>query len=125
MNFVILLTLSILLLVITFVSGFGLRRTGRPRKTGSLTLHKLIALAGIALVALIVRTLTGAAGTEADLTGLLILTAALYVAAIASGGWLSIERPAPAAVSMLHMVAPPLAVLATVATVYLLASAMG
>jgi hypothetical protein len=116
---------SALLLVITFVSGFGLRRAGRPRKTGSLTLHKLIALGAIILIALIVRMLGGAAGTDAVITGTVVLTGALYLVAIASGGWLSTTRPAPAAVAAVHMAAPPLAVLLTVVTVYLLANALG
>ena len=116
---------SLLLLLVTFISGLWLRRSGRPRPVALLTLHKFISLAAIVLIGLTVRQLGNAAGMSAVEISAVAVTGGLYLCAIASGGWLSTEQPAPAAISAIHVVAPPLAVLATGVTIYLLTAGYG
>ncbi|MCX6028787.1 MAG: hypothetical protein NT169_05740 [Chloroflexi bacterium] len=111
---------GLLFLLVTFISGIWLRRSGRPRPVALLTLHKLIPLAAIVLIGLTVRRLGNVAGMSAGAIGAVAVTGGLYLCAIASGGWLSTKQPAPAAISAIHVVAPPLTVLSTGVTLYLL-----
>ena len=42
----------VIVFLLTLASGFWLSRSGKPLKTGSFTLHKLIALAAVVVTAL-------------------------------------------------------------------------
>jgi hypothetical protein len=112
-----------LLFVLIFVSGFWLSRLGRPRPVALLTVHKLIALAALVFLALSIKPLRGAAGLGTVAIAAIALTGLLFVLTIASGGWLSTDRPAGAVVAIGHRVTPYLTVLSAAGAIYLLLSA--
>lgn len=109
-----------LLFLSVFLSGIWLSRSGKPLHGIILTIHKLISLgAAVFLIVTIYQTNQVAALSAIGLvagvvTGLLFLTAGI------SGGLLSTDQPRPAAVLILHRIAPFLTVLSTAVTLYLL-----
>jgi len=113
---------AVCLYLLVFASGFWLSRSGKPYNQIILTLHKLIALAGAILLAIVlyrasrVATLNAAELSAGVVTGLFIL--GLFV----TGALLSIDKPMPAIVLRLHRITPYLAVLSTAVTLYLLLS---
>jgi hypothetical protein len=105
--------------VLIFLSGYRLARTGKPYSGIILTIHKLVSLAGVALLVLVMvqtsrvarlRTIELAAGA---------VTGALLLGTIATGGLSSVDRPTPTAVWVLHKITPYLTVLFSAATLYL------
>ena len=114
--------LSTLPFLVIFASGIWLRRAGRPRHVALLTLHKLTSLAEILLIGLTAHQLSAVAGIDTTPVGAAAASVALYVAATTAGGWLSVDRPPPPAISAIHIIAPPLSLLATGATLCLLIS---
>jgi hypothetical protein len=103
-----------------FVSGIWLSRSGRPLNVMISTIHKLISLAaGVFLVVILyqINRVTKLGTTEliaSMVTGLLFLGTGI------SGGLLSTDKPAPAAILRVHQILPVLTVLSTAATLYLL-----
>jgi hypothetical protein len=85
-----------------------------------LTVHKLIALGLIALVAVTVNRLRRDAGISGLTLGAVIATGALFLAAIASGGLLSTDKPPHPAVRILHQATPYLSALLTAALLLLM-----
>jgi hypothetical protein len=111
-----------LFFVVIFVSGYWLSRSGKPYNVIVLTIHKLISLAAAAfLVITIFQTYRGAAlGAAGLIAG--IVTGLFFVSTVVSGGLMSIDKPMPAAISMMHKLFPYLTVLSTAVTLYLLLS---
>jgi hypothetical protein len=108
-----------LLFAVKFGAGYWLTRSGRPYSTILLTIHKLVALAIVAMVGITIHRLrrdVGLSGIEIVAT---ILTGLLFLLTIASGGLVSADRPANTAMLIVHRAAPFLAVLSTAATLYL------
>lgn len=103
-----------------FVSGIGLSRLGRPLNVGVSTLHKLIALgAGIYLLVTIyqrnqVLDLSSAEWIAIAVTGL------CFLATVASGGFLSSDRPMPVFLLRVHQIVSVLTALSSATTVYLI-----
>lgn len=111
-----------LLFLIVFISGFWLNRSGSPYSAAVLTLHKLISLAAAGLVvATIVQTNRVAKLSTTELI-VSVLSGLFFVAAVATGGLLSAEKPVPTIVSTLHLITPFMTVLSTAVTLYLLAN---
>ncbi len=111
---------ALVLLAASLLSGLWLSRKGRPLPSALLTIHKIISLAGAAwLVALLVQQHRimplGAAIWVAA-----IAWAVCFVAAIASGGALSLDRPVRTPILRLHQIAPMLTALGGTVTLYLL-----
>lgn len=103
-----------------FVSGFLLVRSGKPYGVGLLTVHKLLSVAVFVFLIVIIWLIyqEGNLGTTELVFGL--MTGSFFVDSIASGALLTLERPMPAAVLLLHRISPFLAALGTAATLYLL-----
>jgi hypothetical protein len=103
-----------------FVSGYWLSRSGKPYNGILFNLHKLIALA--ALVLLVINLLQ--VNRLAPISPLLVIASAvtilLIIALFVTGALASTGRTWPAIVLTLHHIMPYLAVLATIATQYLL-----
>jgi hypothetical protein len=103
-----------------FLSGIWLSRMGRPLNVVISTIHKLISLAaGVFLIVTIYRRnqafpLNATAWITITVTGL------CFLSIVASGGFLSSDKPMPTAVLRVHQVMPVLAALATAATLYLI-----
>jgi hypothetical protein len=108
------------LFIVVFLLGFLLRRSGKPYSGLMLTVHKLISLAVIILLALLVYRFNQA--TPLDSTALLtaVLTVVFFVVAIISGGLVSIDRPTPPVVRALHWATPFLTIAGVAATCFLL-----
>lgn len=108
------------LLLASLLSGLWLSRRGRPLAKSLVTVHKLLALATAAfLVAALAQ-----ASRSAPL-GLAVWAAALvaamgFVAAVASGGLLSRDRPLPTTILRVHQVGMALMTVFGATALYLL-----
>jgi cytochrome b561 len=109
------------LFIIVFLLGFLLRRSGKPYNGLMLTVHKLISLAVLILVILVVYRFNQA--TPLDSTALLtaVLTVVFFVAAIISGGLVSLDRPTSPIARALHWMTPFLTIGGVAATYLALA----
>jgi hypothetical protein len=107
-------------IVFIFLTGFGLRRVGKPYNGLLFNLHKFIglgALAGLILTASQVHKMAPLGTVE---MAAVVVSVILFVATIIAGGLASLTTPLPAAVTGLHKVFPYLTTLASLATLYLL-----
>jgi len=108
------------LFLVIFILGYVMNRSGKPYSVLLLTVHKLISL-GI-LVYLIVTVVQ--VNKVAQLTGLemaaVIAAVVFFVAAIATGGLVSVDKPMPEFVPWLHKIIPYLALVSSAASFYLL-----
>jgi hypothetical protein len=109
-----------LLLVVVFLLGFRLTRSGRPYNGLILTVHKLAALAVLIILALLVVRAARTAPLDAVVWIASLAGLVSFLVAIISGGLLSTDKTLPPVVKALHRVSPFLAVLASAATLYLL-----
>ena len=104
---------------VVFVLGFVLSRAEKPYPMAAFTVHKLLALA--VLVFLIVTLLHENKANE--LSSLLfiavVLSAVLFLGTIITGGLVSVEKPMPEFVFILHRWLPWLTVLSTAAVGFL------
>ena len=98
---------------LVFVLGYGLSRAGKPYPLAAFTVHKLAAL-GI-LVWLIRQTVVTqrAAPLSALQWAGVGLAAVCFVLAMATGGLVSTDRPAPLWAARVHSVIPYLTLLAS------------
>ena len=117
------------LFLITVLSGVWLSNSGRPLNSAIFTVHKLIAVATIVVIGISVYNLYRSLDlrTFIELT-VIAATALLFLALTVTGGMLSLKEllpgpVLPAAALRVHQVAPLLALVASAATVYLLAGA--
>jgi hypothetical protein len=102
-----------------FLSGIWLSRNGRPLNVGISTLHKLISLAaGIYLLATI-RQQSRMVPLSATEWIAIVVTGLCFLGTVASGGFLSSDKPMPVAVLRVHQIMPVLVVLSSAATLYL------
>jgi hypothetical protein len=108
------------LLVAVFVLGFWLRRSGKPYSGLVLTVHKLISLAVLILFVLTVYRIHRATPLETSALAAAALTVVFFVAAIISGGLVSLDRPTTPIARALHWVTPFLTIGGVAATFFLL-----
>ena len=113
----------ILLYLGIFVSGLWLSRLGRPLNVILLTIHKLISLAAIVLLAFTVYRVTWEGPLGALDWIAVSVTGLFFLGTIATGAVLSGDRPAQAVVLTLHRITPFLTVIATAVSLYLLLGA--
>jgi hypothetical protein len=114
------IVVTALFFLFIFVTGFWVSRAGKPYPGLRFNVHKLIGLAaGVYLVVTVVqvrrlaplgpRALAAVAGT-----------ALLFVVDVVAGGLVSIEKPMPPALTLVHRVCPYLIAFATAGTLTLL-----
>lgn len=119
-----------LLFLLSLVSGVWLSQSGKPFNGMIFTLHKLIALGTVIIIAVNVYHLYRAMDTRTlvalsviVVSGLLFL--ALFISgallSLIAGALLSLEKPVLEAILKIHQVAPLLALVSSTATFYLLA----
>ena len=108
------------LYLFVFGSGVWLTRSGRPLNALLLTIHKLVSLAALILIAATIYPTNRGIGSDAIELGASVVTGLLYLSTIATGALLSTEKPMKGAVLTMHKVTPFLTVLSTVVTLYLL-----
>ena len=108
------------LFVLVFLFGFWLTRTGKPYNGIVLTIHKLIALAALAILAITIYRTAKQTELSAAIWIAGVASGLFFVVAIVSGGLLSTDKTLPPAIKLLHRVSPFLIVLSTAATPYAL-----
>jgi hypothetical protein len=107
------------LFTLKFLSGIWLTRSSKPYNAVILAAHKIISVLTVVLIAVAVRHWGQDASMGAVEIGALIATGVLFLLTILSGGFLSTDRPAHAAILVVHRAAPFLTVLSTAVTIYL------
>ena len=114
-----------ILFLLKFFFGFWLNRSGKPYNDVILTIHKLISLGTGVFIVVTARRIgqevsaPTTAGTDPVETGALVITILLFLSTIATGGLLSVDKPMPKVISLMHLITPFLAVLSTAVMIYL------
>ena len=111
----------VIVFLLTLASGLWLSRSGKPLKTGSFTLHKLIALA-VQLWSPRCKPTTPSRFRDVApiIIALIIVIGLCVVALFATGALMSAEKPGYHSLLTIHRIAPLLAVVAGVTVIYLL-----
>ena len=107
-------------LVLIIVSGLWLSRTGRPLNVIILTVHKLIAVAGVALLVITLYRLNQTAPLSRVEIIVSCFTILLFMALVATGGMLSTTKAWPGVILKIHQIVPTIVILSTAANLYLL-----
>jgi heme A synthase len=97
-----------------------LSRTGKPYSIFLLTVHKLVSLGIIVYLVLQMIRSTKLAPLSPALLIVGIITGLLFVATMATGGLLSVDKVMPKFVHILHQITPFLVLLSTSGVLYLL-----
>jgi uncharacterized protein YneF (UPF0154 family) len=103
-----------------FLSGIWLSRTGRPLNVAISTVHKLIGLAAGVFLLVTVTQQSRIVPLSATEWIAIVVTGLCFLGTVASGGFLSSDKPMPVAVLRVHQIVPILTVLTTATTLYLL-----
>jgi hypothetical protein len=112
-----------LLFLFTLISGVWVSHSGKPINVVIFTIHKLIALATVIVIAVNVYHLYRAVDIRSFLELVLIaVTGLLFLALFISGAVLSRGNPLPEAILRIHLVTPLLALVFSTMTIYLLVS---
>ena len=110
-----------ILFLLTLGSGVWLSHSGKPFNTAIFTLHKLIALATVVIIAVSVNDLHRMADMRAILVPAVIAASGLlFLALFVTGALLSLGKPASEAILRVHQVAPLLALVSSSTAIYLL-----
>jgi len=111
---------AVLLFACIFLSGIWLSRRGRPLNAGISTVHKLISLAtGIFLLVTMYQRHRMIPPNAIEWIAIGV-TGLCFVGTVASGGFLSSDRPRPVAVLRVHQIVPVLTLLSSGTTLYLM-----
>jgi len=108
------------LFILTLVFGFWLSRSGKPYPALIFNIHKLIALAAAVVTAIQTFNALRIGETQPILIGLLIVMGLCVVAPFVTGALMSAKKATGRAMLTIHRIAPLLAVLAALGTLYLL-----
>ena len=111
-----------ILFLFTLISGVILHHSSRPLSIGLVTLHKLIAVGTAVLVGMTINQLYKSVDGKVLIEiGLMVISALLLLALIATGAFLTREEmQLPEFVLNTHKVAPLLALLSSTLTIFLL-----
>jgi hypothetical protein len=111
-----------ILFLFTLISGVILHHSSRPLNIGLVTLHKLIAVGTAVLVGMAVNQLYKSVDGKVFIEiGLMVISAILLLALIATGAFLTREEmQLPEFVLNIHKVAPLLALISSTLTIFLL-----
>ncbi len=110
-----------LLFLLTLASGVWLSRSGKPLNVMIFTLHKLIALATVIITGVTIYQWRTGYGMSPVAIGAIVITGLLFLILFVSGALLSLGKPMPSSLVMMHAITPLLAAAATAGTLYLLA----
>jgi len=101
-------------------SGLWLRHSGKPYGAVLFNAHKLIALAVFILLIVNISRMNQGTPLSALELSVCAVSGLLFAATIVSGGLVSIDKPWPAFVPILHKLFPYLTVLSTAFSLYFL-----
>jgi hypothetical protein len=108
--------------LLMFFSGFWLNRAGKPYPGGKFNLHKFIGLGtGAFLIVMVYRANQAAPLTAVQVT-VVAITALLFILNVIAGGLVSLSKPMPGAVKLVHKVFPYLCAIAAGVTVFFVLS---
>ena len=94
----------ILMFVLIIGTGFWISHGGKPYNTGLFTLHKLLSLGAVALMAVITVKAHRTYGLTADSVVGVIATGVLFLGTMVTGGILSVDiTPLPVILQMHHI----------------------
>jgi hypothetical protein len=102
-----------------FLSGIWLSRTGRPLNVAISTVHKLISLAAGVFLLMTIRQRHRVVPLNATEWIAIVATGLCFLGTVASGGFLSSEKPMPVAVLRVHQIVPVLTALSSAVMLYL------
>jgi hypothetical protein len=108
-----------ILFLLIFLSGFWLSRSGRPYPAILFTGHKLVALGGLIFLAVTVFKVHQSAPLQTIQIIGAALAAGCFIAAIVTGGLLSLDKAMPLFLLRVHQTIPYLTVVSAGATLYL------
>jgi len=114
------IVVSGILFLSIILSGFWVRRDGKPYRSIILTIHKLISLAMVIYLGTTLYRIIQQTGPSTSGGITITATGFLLVVTIISGGIWSIDKQIPVAVLRVHQVTPFLTILSTAVTLYLL-----
>jgi len=109
-------------LIIMFISGFWLNRTGKPYGNLIFTIHKAIGLGMGILLFIMVKQANQLSSFSPFEIAAIVLTVLFFIATVTTGSLLSIpvSKPMPEIVSILNKIFPYFTLLSTLGTLYLL-----
>ena len=114
------LIISGLSFLVIFGAGFWLHNTGKPYNMALFTLHKLVTIGLIIFLAITVSKMHQVTPLNSVQIVALAITALFFLATIATGGMLSVDKVFPPIVSILHKVLPFVTLVSTSVSFYLL-----
>jgi hypothetical protein len=117
------ITICGLLFLFTLASGVWVSHSGKPINVAIFTIHKLIALATVIVIATTFYNVHRAMHiTELIKMAAIAVTALLLIALFITGAMLSRNSPMPTAILRIHQMMPLLALVSSTITTYLLIS---
>ena len=119
MNAVVRAIVAGIFFLLIFGSGIWLSRAGRPLNVGISTVHKLISLAAGIFLLVTINQRNQVVPPSATEWIAIAVTGLCFLGTVASGGFLSSDKPMPIAVLRVHQIVPVLTVLSTATTLYL------
>jgi hypothetical protein len=105
--------------LLIFLSGIWLSRAGRPLNVAISTVHKLVSLAEGIFLLMTIRQRHQVVPLITTEWIAIVVTGLCFLGTVASGGFLSSEKPMPVAVLRVHQVVPVLTALSTAVMLYL------
>lgn len=105
-----------------FLTGFLLRRSGKPYPGLLFNIHKLIGLAAVVLLGITIYQLNQQNSLHKIEIAATIVAFLFFVATIITGGLTSLQNPRPKAISVAHKLLPYLTTLSSAITLYFLFS---
>lgn len=112
--------ITFILLACMILSGFWLSRSGKPLNTFILTVHKLISLGALVFLVITVVQAHQASPLTPLQWAVSLLSGVLFLALIASGGFLSAGKSLPQMVLNIHRFLPYALALSAISDLYLL-----
>jgi hypothetical protein len=106
--------------LVIFGSGYLLTRSGKPYNGLLFNVHKLVALAAVVLYVVVLVRTGRATALSAVQVVVGVVTGVLFLGLFVTGALVSIDKPMPAIVAVVHHILPYLAVCSTAVTLYLL-----
>jgi len=103
-----------------FLSGFWLSRSGKPYGAILFNVHKLIAVAAFVYLFITVRQVQQVTPLSTVEIAVSMIAGLLFICTVVSGGLVSIDRPMPAGIGLLHKLLPYFTTLSSAAALYLL-----
>jgi hypothetical protein len=106
--------------LLILLSGFWLSRTGKPYSQIVFTFHKLVTLGTIVYLAVTLYQASRSAPLPVGLLAASVLLAVCFIAMLATGGLLSVDKTFPPIIHRLHQFLPYLTAASAGLTLYLL-----